>query len=317
MTAPKISVVIPAYKAERTIRRAIDSVLAQEGCESTVIVVVDGDLDDTRNIVKQDYADAPVVLLVNDENRGVQFTRNRGLAEVADEYVMFLDADDFVEGRLLAGLAEALSEKRADLGFGPMQTLFESTGARGPTVIMRSERPAELFVDWMAEGRFVNPSAVMWRTCFLREIGGWDPAFHRAEDGEVAMRALLLGAAVARSDQGRGVYVIHDNPNRLTQTNRHLDALLAVPRKLLGIPSQTIEPAVVRSACARSLYAAAVTCHLRGSPDLGSEALAEARALGLTGHPGGPLHRTLTRLLGLRGRCAAERLARRLLRRLS
>ena len=110
---PLVSVVIPCYKAEKYIARAIDSVLAQPYVDVEVIVVEDGVFDNTKSIVSR-YSDK-VKFLSFEQNRGAPVARNAGLKEVSSEYVMFLDADDFLEGELLRGLYDILQKKMPQL----------------------------------------------------------------------------------------------------------------------------------------------------------------------------------------------------------
>jgi hypothetical protein len=311
---PKITVVIPAYKAERTIARAIDSVLAQEGVEVAVKVIVNPEPDRTPQIVEA-YGDPRVRVFINDENVGAQRSRNRGLEMADTEFVHFLCADDFVEGPFLSGLAREMTAHRADLGLGRMQTLFESKGVRGPTTILKTEPVQELFTNWLGHFQFVTPCAILWRTEFVRNIGGWDPDVVLQDDGLLVMKAILRGARVVGSNEGLGVYVIHDSPTKLTRNNDKLDSLLKVPAKLMAIESDVIEPEVFRGAAAATYYRAAQTCFTRGRDDLGREALRRSREMGLKGHRGPAAHRLLSSLIGLKARCKLEYAARRVLRR--
>ncbi len=74
-----VTVVIPAYKAEATIRRAVDSVLAQPGVNPRVVVVVDGKLDRTAELVS-DYPRERVAVIEHPTNLGAAVSRNDGLA---------------------------------------------------------------------------------------------------------------------------------------------------------------------------------------------------------------------------------------------
>jgi glycosyltransferase involved in cell wall biosynthesis len=87
-------VVIPAFRAERTIRRAIDSVLAQTAPASEIIVVDDGSPDNQAAMVEQ--FERPVVLL-RQANRKTAAARNTGIEHARGEFVAFLDADDYWE----------------------------------------------------------------------------------------------------------------------------------------------------------------------------------------------------------------------------
>ena len=308
---PDVTVVIPAYKAARTIRRAIDSVLEQPDCEISVIVVIDGRFDATEEIVTSTYGDR-VSLIVNPKNMGVQFSRNAGLAAAQGRWIMFLDADDFVEGPLLRGLATALQEADADLALGRMQVFHERDSSREADISLAGKTDQQLFEDWLGKGKFVSPCSVMWRTSFLRQIGGWDPDLHRQEDGEMVLRAILAGARIVHSGEGRGIYVMHHSPERLTRRNDNLISLLDVPAKLMAFPTQRFPAQVVREACASSYYNAARACYTRGRNDLGKEALKRARELGFRGHRGTDIQVALASALGLPLSAMLERGVRRL-----
>ena len=93
---PTISVIIPAYNAEKFIAKAIESVLAQK-CrhETEIIVIDDNSTDNTRNIVysmSKQYG--RIILLTNERKKGPSGARNTGLLESRGYYISFLDADD-------------------------------------------------------------------------------------------------------------------------------------------------------------------------------------------------------------------------------
>ena len=91
-TDTMISIVIPLYNKERTIGRAVTSVLAQTYHDYTIIIVDDGSTDNSASIVNQ-LNDAPI-RLISQSNQGVSAARNRGIAESTSEWIAFLDADD-------------------------------------------------------------------------------------------------------------------------------------------------------------------------------------------------------------------------------
>lgn len=94
----RASVIIPVYNGENTIARAIDSALAQDFHDFEVIVVDDGSVDSTRDVVRS-YGSS--IGYLHQENAGPSAARNAGAAAAAGEYFAFLDADDqWVAGRL-------------------------------------------------------------------------------------------------------------------------------------------------------------------------------------------------------------------------
>lgn len=90
---PLISVVIPVYNREKTILRALNSVLMQTYSNIEVIVVDDGSTDSTAQIVSS-CADERVRLICLSGNQGANRARNRGITEAKGEYIAFQDSDD-------------------------------------------------------------------------------------------------------------------------------------------------------------------------------------------------------------------------------
>lgn len=88
-----VSVVIPTYNREGTIKRAIDSVLRQTYSDIEVIVVDDGSTDNTVQIVSG-YQDHRVRIICQKERGGANKARNTGIANAKGEYIAFQDSDD-------------------------------------------------------------------------------------------------------------------------------------------------------------------------------------------------------------------------------
>lgn len=90
-----ISVVIPAYNAEKTIEKAIQSAIGQTYSDLEVVIIDDCSQDGTIKIVA-DYAkiDNRIRVFQNHTNKGVAFSRNRGVGAARGEWIAFLDSDD-------------------------------------------------------------------------------------------------------------------------------------------------------------------------------------------------------------------------------
>lgn len=114
--APIVSVIMPAYNAEKFIEEAISSVLAQSVSNWELIVIDDGSQDGTQQIVA-DFTrkDSRVRLIVNEENMGVAKSRNRGLDVCCGEYVALLDSDDYWEPQMLHRMIACAQETKADI----------------------------------------------------------------------------------------------------------------------------------------------------------------------------------------------------------
>ncbi len=91
--APAVSIVLPAFNAERHIAQAIQSVLDQTFSDFELIIVNDGSTDATETLI-QSFTDARVRYVAQD-NQGPSAARNNALARCTGTHVAFLDADDF------------------------------------------------------------------------------------------------------------------------------------------------------------------------------------------------------------------------------
>lgn len=95
---PEISVIIPVYNGEKSVSKAIESVISQTITNIEIIIVNDGSTDNTAEIIDK-YASSDIRIKVIDKktNEGLSPARNSGMKEVTSDYFTFLDADDYFE----------------------------------------------------------------------------------------------------------------------------------------------------------------------------------------------------------------------------
>lgn len=92
LKAPIVSIIIPAYNARAFIERAIDSCLVQTYADYEIIVVDDGSIDGTGDLVRECYG--AKVQVIRQENQGASVARNTGVLAASGAYILPLDADD-------------------------------------------------------------------------------------------------------------------------------------------------------------------------------------------------------------------------------
>jgi glycosyltransferase involved in cell wall biosynthesis len=90
---PYFSIIVPAFKAEKTIKRCIDSIINQSYKDYELIIIDDGSTDNTAEIVAE-YGDK--VRYIRYEHKGICQLRNALLDEAKGEWLLFLDADDYL-----------------------------------------------------------------------------------------------------------------------------------------------------------------------------------------------------------------------------
>lgn len=94
----KVSVIMPVYNAQRFLREAIESVLAQTFCDFELILIDDCSKDNSYSILcEYEKLDSRVRIFKNECNKGVSYTRNFGVSKARCDYVALIDSDDMWE----------------------------------------------------------------------------------------------------------------------------------------------------------------------------------------------------------------------------
>ena len=105
-----VDVIVPIYNCERTVEKCIESVLKQTYKNYTLILIDDGSTDESGEICKN-YAERYAnIVYCKQDNQGVSVARNRGLEIGNREYIVFLDADDYLPNNSLSSYMASLCE---------------------------------------------------------------------------------------------------------------------------------------------------------------------------------------------------------------
>ena len=114
----KVSIIIPAYNVEKYIEECLDSAIGQTLKEIEIIVVNDGSVDNTKRII-EGYADRDErIIIVNQENKGLSATRNKGASLAEGEYIYFFDSDDFISPNAMETLYNNAVKNNLDIVAG-------------------------------------------------------------------------------------------------------------------------------------------------------------------------------------------------------
>lgn len=223
---PKISVIVPVYKAESYLPGCIDSILSQTYSDFEVILVDDGSPDNCLSICR-DYAkkDSRVTVL-HQENRGQAAARNHALTIAKGEWLCFVDSDDAVHPQMLALLYSAAEESGAAISMCRMLEAPELPGD-----FTRSYE-AEFELLTMDEETLVrlhdNEEYPAWVACaklVRRELVESYP-FREGrvfEDNEAVCRWVCQGKTLAR--MMHPLYYYRTNPGSTTKSSFNLKKL--------------------------------------------------------------------------------------------
>ena len=168
---PLVSVVIPAYNAENTLRQALDCVLRQTWGNLQVILVDDGSTDGTlalaRNIAEQDSR----LTVISGGNRGVSAARNTGLSQCEGKYIRFVDADDTMPHDSVEKMVRRAEKDGSDLAIGGYDVYeyfgeshrFHNMAGRDDTV------PCDEMMNHLCSHANSFFYGVLWNKLFVRE----------------------------------------------------------------------------------------------------------------------------------------------------
>lgn len=105
-SSPYISIIVPAYNAEKSLKKSIESIVEQEYKSYEIIIVNDGSKDGTKEVCQELVDLYPTIKIIDSENRGVSSARNLGLEVANGDWIGFLDSDDCMLPRSLEVLAD-------------------------------------------------------------------------------------------------------------------------------------------------------------------------------------------------------------------
>lgn len=114
-----ISVIVPVYNAEQFIHRAVQSVLCQMDGHVELILVDDGSPDQSGAICDAYSVNNVNIRVIHKENGGISSARNAGILQACGKYLMFLDADDYLDSDALGKITDVIHTEHPDcIDFG-------------------------------------------------------------------------------------------------------------------------------------------------------------------------------------------------------
>lgn len=185
---PKISVVMPAYNAEKYIREAIDSILAQTFTDFEFIIIDDGSKDSTAAIV-QSYSDSRIRFYQNERNMGVAATLNRGLDLAQGEYIARMDADDISLPERFEKQVDVLDNNKSIAICGSNAIVFSQEREYTTNLPEESNKIRDnLFIS----SPFIHPAVMIRKNIMLQNGIEYDLRFEGREDYQLWMKFSLL-----------------------------------------------------------------------------------------------------------------------------
>ena len=121
MSKIKVSVIIPAFNANKWINKCLDSIPKRKDVE--IIVVNDGSTDGTKGslITYREYNYKDLIVISYKDNKGVSYARNMGIEKAKGKYLVFIDSDDYVYPDVFNKIVDTYLDGENDLVFYDME----------------------------------------------------------------------------------------------------------------------------------------------------------------------------------------------------
>lgn len=126
MIRPFFSVVVTIYNKEKYLKACIDSILNQSFTNFELILINDGSSDLSASICDEYIMRDERIKVFHKKNEGLTKTRKAGIKNSTGEYIMFIDADDWIETEMLSNYAAQIKKNRADVVIGGMLKDFDT-----------------------------------------------------------------------------------------------------------------------------------------------------------------------------------------------
>ncbi len=165
-----VSIIVPVYNAEKTLRRCIDSILAQTYPDFELLLIDDGSTDNSGAICEEYARQDQRLRVIHKENSGVSSARNTGLDHAQGTYLQFLDSDDWITPDATSSLVRAAETHRCGMVIADFyRVVGERVSHKGDidedTVLTREE-----FSAHMMENPADYYYGVLWNKLYRREI---------------------------------------------------------------------------------------------------------------------------------------------------
>lgn len=203
--APKVTIIVPCYNEESTIKGTVESLLALDYPKDKLdfVLVNDGSTDGTAEVMDR-YAGNPQITVLHQANGGKHSAINAGIALAKDsELIGCLDADSFVAPGALREMISSFDDPRV-AATTPAMSVFEPK-----TLLERMQNAEYIFgIGWrhalsVVNGIYVTPGPFsIYRRDVVVELGGFRHA-HQAEDMEMALRLQRNGWLIDNSPRAR------------------------------------------------------------------------------------------------------------------
>ncbi|WP_288373832.1 glycosyltransferase family 2 protein [uncultured Algoriphagus sp.] len=313
--APLVSIIIPVYNKALFVSSTLESALGQTYPNTEIILVDDGSIDNSFEILKAYFEKYPDrIVLINQENLGVSAATNRGIVASKGDYIQFLDADDLISPdkieKQIGLLAGKSYDSIATCEWVNFETTIEQYNRVPYGVFQNFDSGLDLQLRFWNHQEMIAISSYLTHRDLILKAGSWDETLTINQDGEFFTRVLLHGEQVFFEPDGK-VYYRSPGEENVSQQKSYsaitslLDSYLSCEQSVLEVEDSPR----VRIAL-KKLYQKFIYDVFPNYPDLLAKAEQHMNNQGIiqSTYIGGPKFQKLSRLLGFKNALRLKRI---------
>ena len=203
-----VSILIPAYNAEKWIRQTVESALKQTWVSKEIIIVDDGSKDRTLDIAKTFESGA--VKIVRQKNNGASSARNRAFTLSKGAFIQWLDADDLLAPDKISVQMDAANREKSTFilysgSHGVFYHRYNKAKFR-PDSLWQDLSPVEWLITNCLENLWMNPAGWLVSRAITEKAGPWNEQLSMDDDGEYFARVVATSERVKFVGESRCYY---------------------------------------------------------------------------------------------------------------
>lgn len=210
----KVSVIIPVYNTEKYLSKCLNSVINQSLKEIEIIVINDCSTDNSLKIIEEFVKkDNRIVLINNENNKGVSTSRNIGIKFATGEYISMIDSDDWIEKEMLKEMYEMCKKEEADI---VITDFYENYGEQIKYIQDQETKNDFTNIDYIENLCLIKGYSSLWNKLLKRELFinnniNLPAGIIMGEDLCTLIKLYFLSKKTIKLNQGYYHYVYNDN----------------------------------------------------------------------------------------------------------
>jgi teichuronic acid biosynthesis glycosyltransferase TuaG len=227
MTKPKVSIIMPAYNAEKYIAASIESVLAQTYQNWELLIVNDGSTDGTQMLIDEYIRKDNRIKFFYQQNGKQGKARNLAISNSIGEYLAFLDSDDLWLPEKLTIQLNQISHLNADLIFSESFVFYDDVLSFKETMgIPKGYLKEKIGIESLIQGNCIPVLSVLVKREKVLQVGMFieDPLIANAEDYHLWLKIIMSGGILWGADDVLTLYRVHGSSS--TNTDKYANKQL-------------------------------------------------------------------------------------------